>query len=33
MGLPQENREDFVKGSPLAYAKNLKKSFIGTWNR
>lgn len=24
MGLPQENREDFVNGSPLAYAKNLK---------
>jgi dipeptidyl-peptidase-4 len=24
MGLPQENREDFVKGSPLYYAKNLK---------
>jgi dipeptidyl-peptidase-4 len=27
MGLPQENREDFVKGSPLAYAKNLKEIF------
>ena len=24
MGLPQENREDFVKGSPVTYAKNLK---------
>jgi dipeptidyl-peptidase-4 len=24
MGLPQENREDFVKGSPISYAKNLK---------
>jgi dipeptidyl-peptidase-4 len=24
MGLPQENRDDFVKGSPLYYAKNLK---------
>ena len=24
MGLPQENREDFVKGSPITYAKNLK---------
>ena len=24
MGLPQESREDFVKGSPLTYAKNLK---------
>jgi dipeptidyl-peptidase-4 len=23
MGLPQENREDFVKGSPITYAKNL----------
>jgi dipeptidyl-peptidase-4 len=23
MGLPQENREDFVTGSPLTYAKNL----------
>jgi dipeptidyl-peptidase-4 len=24
MGLPQENMEDYVKGSPLTYAKNLK---------
>jgi len=24
MGLPQENREDFVKGSPITYAKNLR---------
>lgn len=24
MGLPQENMEDFVKGSPINYAKNLK---------
>ncbi len=24
MGLPQENREDFVAGSPITYAKNLK---------
>lgn len=24
MGLPQENREDFVSGSPITYAKNLK---------
>jgi dipeptidyl-peptidase-4 len=24
MGLPQENREDFIKGSPITYAKNLK---------
>ena len=23
MGLPQENRDDFIKGSPLTYAKNL----------
>ncbi|NCI49265.1 S9 family peptidase [Sediminibacterium roseum] len=24
MGLPQENMEDFVKGSPITYAKNLR---------
>ncbi|WP_295123715.1 S9 family peptidase [uncultured Chitinophaga sp.] len=24
MGIPQENGEDFVKGSPITYAKNLK---------
>ncbi len=24
MGLPQENKEDFIAGSPLTYAKNLK---------
>ncbi len=24
MGLPQENREDFVNGSPITYAKNLR---------
>ncbi len=24
MGLPQENREDFIEGSPLTYAKNLE---------
>ena len=24
MGLPQENMEDFIKGSPITYAKNLK---------
>ena len=24
MGLPQENRDDFVKGSPITYAKNLR---------
>ncbi len=23
MGIPQENREDFIKGSPITYAKNL----------
>ena len=23
MGLPQENKEDFVNGSPITYAKNL----------
>lgn len=28
MGLPQENREDFVKGSPLFYAKNLKGNLL-----
>ena len=24
MGLPQENREDFVRGSPITHAKNLQ---------
>jgi dipeptidyl-peptidase 4 len=24
MGLPSENKEDFIKGSPVTYAKNLK---------
>jgi len=28
MGLPQENREDFVKGSPITYAKNLQGSLL-----
>lgn len=28
MGLPQENREDFVNGSPLVYAKNLKGNLL-----
>ncbi len=28
MGLPQENREDFVKGSPITYAKNLKGNLL-----
>lgn len=28
MGLPQENREDFLKGSPITYAKNLKGNLL-----
>lgn len=28
MGLPQENREDFVKGSPLSHAKNLRGNLL-----
>jgi dipeptidyl-peptidase 4 len=28
MGLPQENREDFIKGSPVTYAKNLKGNLL-----
>lgn len=28
MGLPQENRDDFVKGSPLFYAKNLRGNLL-----
>lgn len=28
MGLPQENREDFIKGSPLTYAKNLQGNLL-----
>ncbi|MBN9297661.1 MAG: S9 family peptidase [Filimonas sp.] len=28
MGLPQENREDFVQGSPVTYAKNLKGNLL-----
>jgi dipeptidyl-peptidase-4 len=28
MGLPQENREDFVKGSPIYYAKNLQGNLL-----
>lgn len=28
MGLPQENREDFIKGSPITYAKNLKGNLL-----
>jgi dipeptidyl-peptidase 4 len=28
MGLPQENMEDFVKGSPVTYAKNLRGNLL-----
>ena len=28
MGLPKENREDFIKGSPVTYAKNLKGNLL-----
>ncbi len=28
MGLPQENREDFVKGSPITHVKNLKGNLL-----
>ncbi len=28
MGLPEENQEDFVKGSPITYAKNLKGNLL-----
>lgn len=28
MGIPQENREDFVKGSPVAHAKNLRGNLL-----
>ena len=28
MGLPQENMEDYVKGSPVTYAKNLKGNLL-----
>jgi dipeptidyl-peptidase-4 len=28
MGLPQENRGDFVKGSPITYAKNLRGNLL-----
>lgn len=28
MGLPQENKEDFVKGSPISYAKNLEGNLL-----
>jgi len=28
MGLPRENREDYIKGSPISYAKNLKGNLL-----
>jgi dipeptidyl-peptidase-4 len=28
MGIPQENKEDFIKGSPITYAKNLKGNLL-----
>ena len=28
MGLPQENMEDFIEGSPVTYAKNLKGNLL-----
>lgn len=28
MGLPQENKEDFISGSPVTYAKNLKGNLL-----
>jgi dipeptidyl-peptidase-4 len=28
MGLPQENREDFINGSPVTYAKNLQGNLL-----
>lgn len=28
MGLPQENKEDFLKGSPITYAKNLQGNLL-----
>ena len=28
MGIPQENKEDFVKGSPITYAKNLRGNLL-----
>lgn len=28
MGLPQENREDFIKGSPVTYAQNLQGNLL-----
>ena len=28
MGLPQENKEDFIKGSPISHAKNLEGNLL-----
>src|SRR5258708_34203167 len=28
MGIPQENRQDFVNGSPIPYAKNLRGNLL-----
>jgi dipeptidyl-peptidase-4 len=28
MGLPQENRQDFINGSPITYAKNLQGNLL-----
>jgi dipeptidyl-peptidase 4 len=28
MGLPQENKDDYIKGSPITYAKNLKGNLL-----
>jgi len=28
MGLPQESKEDFIKGSPITYAKNLRGNLL-----
>lgn len=28
MGIPQENKDDFIKGSPITYAKNLKGNLL-----
>jgi dipeptidyl-peptidase-4 len=28
MGLPQENKDDFIKGSPITHAKNLRGNLL-----
>lgn len=28
MGLPQENKEDFINGSPISHAKNLRGNLL-----